>query len=112
MTIQSAPTIGRFTRRACLATAASVLAIGLTAGVSVAQEKFPDKTIEVVTHAGAGGGTDVTTRMMMLRGRREAGIDLIAPSDLRGLYAPFAERKERMPIAFVIGSHQIGRAHV
>ncbi len=77
MTIQSTPTISRFTRRACLATAASVIAIGLTAGVSVAQEKFPDETIEVVTHAGAGGGTDVTTRMMMLRGRRELGVDMV-----------------------------------
>jgi len=35
-----------------------------------AQADYPDKTIEVVTHAGAGGGTDVTTRMMMLRARR------------------------------------------
>ena len=26
--------------------------------------------IEVVTHAGAGGGTDVNSRMMMLRSRR------------------------------------------
>lgn len=31
-----------------------------------AQDKFPSKTIEVVTHAGVGGGTDITARMMMV----------------------------------------------
>jgi len=31
-----------------------------------AQEKFPSKPIEVVTHAGVGGGTDITARMMMV----------------------------------------------
>jgi 2,5-furandicarboxylate decarboxylase 1 len=44
-------------------------------------------------------------RRMMLRGPHEAGIDLIAPSDLRALFAEFHKRKERMPIAFVVGSH-------
>ena len=32
----------------------------------VAQEKFPSRPIEVVTHAGVGGGTDITARMMMV----------------------------------------------
>lgn len=44
-------------------------------------------------------------RRMMLRGPHEAGIDLIAPSDLRALFAEFHKRKERMPIAFIVGSH-------
>lgn len=44
-------------------------------------------------------------RRMMLRGPHEAGIDLIAPSDFRALYAEFHKRKERMPVAFIIGSH-------
>ena len=43
---------------------------GGTAALSVlpvqAQEKFPSKPIEVVTHAGVGGGTDITARMMMV----------------------------------------------
>ncbi|MEL6374310.1 MAG: tripartite tricarboxylate transporter substrate binding protein [Pseudomonadota bacterium] len=38
---------------------------------------FPAKTIEVVTHAGAGGGTDVTSRMMMLRSRRVLKADMV-----------------------------------
>ena len=51
-------------------------ALALLAGPAVADE-YPSKTIEVVTHAGAGGGTDVTTRMMMLRARRELQQDMV-----------------------------------
>ena len=46
-------------------------------------------------------------RRLMLRGRREAGIDLNAPSDLRAIYQARAKRGERLPIAFVVGSHPI-----
>jgi putative tricarboxylic transport membrane protein len=57
----------------------------LTLGVGVtclavgagAQEQFPSETINVVTHAGPGGGTDITTRMMMLRGRRVFDQDMV-----------------------------------
>ena len=42
-----------------------------------AEDKFPSKTIEVITHAGAGGGTDVNSRMMMLRGRRALKTDMV-----------------------------------
>jgi putative tricarboxylic transport membrane protein len=31
-----------------------------------AQDKFPSKPVEVVTHSGVGGGTDITARMMMV----------------------------------------------
>jgi 2,5-furandicarboxylate decarboxylase 1 len=44
-------------------------------------------------------------RRMMIRGRHEAGIDLIAPSDLRAAYAAYVAQRERMPVAFVVGSH-------
>ncbi|MGB1418571.1 MAG: tripartite tricarboxylate transporter substrate binding protein, partial [Candidatus Puniceispirillaceae bacterium] len=43
---------------------AGVMAMS-TATVAVA-----DSAIEVITHAGAGGGTDVNARMMMIRTRR------------------------------------------
>lgn len=33
--------------------------------------------IEVITHAGAGGGTDVNSRMMMIRSRRELKQDMV-----------------------------------
>jgi 2,5-furandicarboxylate decarboxylase 1 len=55
----------------------------------------------------ATGWTNVGVRRLMLRGRRTAGIDLIAPSDLRAIYIEHAQRGERMPIAFAIGTHPV-----
>lgn len=46
----------------------------MTAVPAVADEK---PAIEVITHAGAGGGTDVNARMMMIRTRRELGQDMV-----------------------------------
>src|SRR3954466_780160 len=51
------------------------------------------------------GWGNVGIRWLMLRGRREAGIDLVAPSDLRAIYLARAKRGEALPIAFVVGSH-------
>jgi putative tricarboxylic transport membrane protein len=53
------------TRRA-FALGAAATGLTLAAGPLRAQDKFPSKTIEVVTHAGVGGGTDITARMMMV----------------------------------------------
>jgi UbiD family decarboxylase len=53
------------------------------------------------------GLTNVGMRRLMLRGRREAGIDVNAPSDLRAIYEASARRGEPLPIAFAIGSHPI-----
>jgi UbiD family decarboxylase len=58
-----------------------------------------------ITRSIDGAKRNVGYRRMMLRGRHEAGIDLIAPSDLRALYGEYVKNKERMPVAFVIGSH-------
>ncbi|MEM7301304.1 MAG: tripartite tricarboxylate transporter substrate binding protein [Pseudomonadota bacterium] len=38
-------------------------------------DEFPSQPIEVVTHASAGGGTDTTARTMLIRARRELGVD-------------------------------------
>ena len=46
-------------------------------GSDVIAQEFPNRTIEVITHAGNGGGTDVTTRMMMIRARRELDTDMV-----------------------------------
>lgn len=62
------------------------------------------------------GGIDVTQtldrrhrnvgfRRLMVRGRREAGIDLTAPSDLHTAYAEYVARKTPMPIVMVLGAH-------
>jgi putative tricarboxylic transport membrane protein len=61
----------------------AAVAMALTAGIAAAAD-YPSKTIEVVTHAGAGGGTDVTTRMMMLRARRELKENMVVVSKKGG----------------------------
>jgi UbiD family decarboxylase len=58
-----------------------------------------------VTRDPATGLSNVGIRRLMLRGRREAGVDLNAPSDLRAIYQTAAQRRERLPIAFAVGSH-------
>jgi len=55
----------------------------------------------------ATGLTNSGYRRLMLRGKREAGVDLNAPSDLRAIYMAASARKERLPIAFVVGGHPI-----
>ncbi|HEX7005972.1 MAG TPA: UbiD family decarboxylase, partial [Alphaproteobacteria bacterium] len=55
----------------------------------------------------ATGLTNVGMRRLMLRGPREAGIDLLSPSDLKIIYEASARRGERLPIAFVVGSHPV-----
>lgn len=62
----------KFVTRLALAAAGAAFA----ASAALADD-YPSKTIEVITHAGAGGGTDVNTRMMMLRTRRELGVDMV-----------------------------------
>jgi UbiD family decarboxylase len=53
------------------------------------------------------GWVNVGMRRLMLRGRREAGVDLVAPSDLRAIYLAQAKRGEPLPVAFVVGSHPV-----
>ena len=65
------------------ATAAAALAVAASS-VAVAQEKFPSKPIEVVTHAGVGGGTDITARMMMVQAPAEFGQELVVVNKTGG----------------------------
>jgi UbiD family decarboxylase len=53
------------------------------------------------------GWTNVGMRRLMLRGRREAGIDLVSPSDLRAIYEASAAAGKPLPVSFVVGSHPI-----
>lgn len=46
-------------------------------------------------------------RRLMMRGPREAGVDLIAPSDLRVMYMAAQAKGKRVPVAYVIGCHPI-----
>jgi 2,5-furandicarboxylate decarboxylase 1 len=55
----------------------------------------------------ATGWTNVGIRRLMLRGRREAGIDLNSPSDLRAIYEASAAAGKPLPISFVVGAHPV-----
>ena len=64
--------------------AGAAAAAGLWTLPSRAQEKFPSKTIEVVTHSGAGGGTDITARMMMVHAPGVFGTELVVANRVGG----------------------------
>ena len=51
------------------------------------------------------GWTNVGVRRHMIRGRRESGIDLVSPSDLRAIYLKQIRKRKPLPVAFVIGTH-------
>lgn len=53
------------------------------------------------------GFTNVGIRRLMLRGRQEAGVDLIAPSDLRAMMEAAVAEGRHLPVAFVVGCHPI-----
>jgi 2,5-furandicarboxylate decarboxylase 1 len=61
-----------------------------------------DFTIDTATRF-----TNVGLRRLMLRGRWETGIDLVAHSDLRGIFLASIARGEALPISFVVGGHPI-----
>jgi 2,5-furandicarboxylate decarboxylase 1 len=53
------------------------------------------------------GITNVGMRRLMLRGRRETGIDLVSPSDLRAIYEASAANGKPLPVSFVVGAHPV-----
>ncbi|MCY4458828.1 MAG: tripartite tricarboxylate transporter substrate binding protein [Albidovulum sp.] len=76
-------------------------------------DEYPSKTIEVVTHAGAGGGTDVTTRMMMLRARRELGQDMVVVNKRGGGGSTAMDYYITLPAdGYTILTYTIGHAAV
>ncbi len=89
----------------------AVVALATTAlgTINAVAEEFPAKTFEVITHAGAGGGTDVTTRMMMLRTRRELKQDMVVVNKRGGNGAAAMQYFQTRPddgytvLAFTIG---------
>ena len=76
-------------------------------------DEYPSKTIEVITHAGHGGGTDVTTRMMMLRARRELGQDMVVVNKRGGGGAAALEYYRTIPAdGYSILTFTVGHAAV
>lgn len=51
------------------------------------------------------GWTNTGARRLMLRGKTETGIDLVAPSDLKAIYEKSASKGEKLPVAFTVGAH-------
>jgi 2,5-furandicarboxylate decarboxylase 1 len=51
------------------------------------------------------GWTNTGARRLMLRGKSETGIDLVAPSDLKAIYEKSASKGEKLPVAFTVGAH-------
>src|SRR5262249_23051161 len=49
------------------------------------------------------GWTNVGIRRLMLRGRRETGVDLVSPSDLKAIYEASAAAGKPLPVSFVVG---------
>lgn len=90
--------------------AVAMTAVGLTTAFA---EDYPSKTIEVVTHAGNGGGTDVTTRMMMLRARRELKADMVIVNKKGGGGAAALEYYKTVPAdGYTILTFTVGHAAV
>ena len=54
----------------------AVFAVGVSFIGTTAVVAAGSPTIQAITHAGFGGGTDVTTRMMLLRARKTLGQDM------------------------------------
>ncbi len=65
------------TRKSVLMLTAITAGIGAVVLASTVTEAAEKPAIEVITHAGAGGGTDVNSRMMMLRSRRVLKQDMV-----------------------------------
>jgi len=64
-----------------------IVGIGLICALAAdtsAQEKFPSRPIEIVTHAGIGGGTDVTARMVMVQAPATLGTELVVVNKTGG----------------------------
>ncbi|MDX3907638.1 MAG: UbiD family decarboxylase [Pigmentiphaga sp.] len=58
-------------------------------------------------HDQASGWTNIGLRRLMIRGRKETGIDLVAPSDLRVILLASLAQKKHLPLSIVVGSHPI-----
>ncbi|HZA67977.1 MAG TPA: tripartite tricarboxylate transporter substrate binding protein [Geminicoccaceae bacterium] len=64
-------------RRRLLVGVGGVLALGLGGAGATAQDQFPSKTIELISHASPGGGTDVTARAWMSAAEEILGEDIV-----------------------------------
>ncbi len=91
-------TVTHALKRSILASVLVTTGLGLGATTAVAQDEFPSRAIEVVTHASPGGGTDTTARTLLIGTRRAIGEDMrITPRTGGGgvLAMNYVNEKER-----------------
>jgi len=63
-------------KRSVLASVVAVSLVGLGGGSALAQDDFPSRAVDIVTHASPGGGTDTTARTLLIGTRRAIGEDM------------------------------------
>lgn len=51
------------------------------------------------------GWTNTGCRRLMLRNKRQTGIDLLSPSDLKAIYEASAAQGKPLPVSFTVGAH-------
>lgn len=72
------------TRRDIMRAGTACALVAASGRRALAQDAFPSKPIEVVTHAGVGGGTDITARMMMVEAPGALKTELIVANRVGG----------------------------
>ncbi|MQA86966.1 MAG: UbiD family decarboxylase [Streptosporangiales bacterium] len=60
-----------------------------------------------ITRDPSSGQYNAGVRRLMLRGRRETGVDMVAPSDLRAMYRRARQDGRTLQVAFVVGAHPL-----
>ena len=90
-------------------------AVALAAGPAVAQDDFPSETIQIVTHSGVGGGTDVNARMLIkqVEATSDATMEIVNKIGGAGMLAlqyVNSRPADGHTIAFVTPSHLYGIA--
>lgn len=88
--------IDRF-RRSTRLSFLGICALALTAGAAGSQEVFPSKPVDVVMHAGIGGGADIVTRMMTMKTRGELGTEMVVVQKTGGAGAAALEYVSTKP---------------
>lgn len=95
--------------------AALTSAVALAASPALAQDDFPSETIQLVTHSGVGGGTDVNARMLIKQVEAISDFDIeivnkIGGAGMLALQYVNSRPADGHTIAFVTPSHLYGIA--
>jgi putative tricarboxylic transport membrane protein len=92
-----------------------VAGVALTTTPAPAQDDFPSETVQVVTHSGVGGGTDINARMLIKQVEETSGakmeiVNKIGGAGMLALQYMNSREADGHTIAFVTPSHLYGIA--